>query len=92
MDAAVRGDRLPEVTQKPFLGLKQPLFAGPALRELESARTVSILCETLPHYPQSAFQGSPRVAGGGQQQFATQTLRVHLLGLEITLHNCYMSI
>ena len=33
-------------------------------------------------YPQPAFQGSPRVAGVGQQQFATQTLRVHLLGLE----------
>ena len=38
--------------------------------------------EMLCQYPQSAFQGSPRVAGGDQQQFATQTLRVHLLGLE----------
>ena len=43
VDAAVLGDRLPEVTQKPFLGPKKPLFAVPALRELESACRVSIL-------------------------------------------------
>ena len=41
-----------------------------------------VFCEMLSQYPQTAFQGSPRVAGGGQQQFATQTLRVHLLGLD----------
>ena len=46
-----------------------------------------VFCEMLSQYPQSAFQGSLRVAGGGggQQQFATQTIRVHLLGLEKTL-------
>ena len=38
MDAAVWGDRLPEVTQKPFLGPKSP-----ALRELGSACRLSIL-------------------------------------------------
>ena len=43
--------------------LEQPLFAVPALRELESACRVSI-CEMLSQYPQSAFRGSPRVAGG----------------------------
>ena len=41
-----------------------------------------VVCEMLSQYPQSASQGSPRVAGGGQQEFATQTLRVHLLGLD----------
>ena len=39
-------------------------------------------CEMLSHYPQSAYQGFPLVAGGCQQQFATQTLRVHLLGID----------
>ena len=39
-------------------------------------------CEMLPQYPQSASQGVSGVASGGQQQFATQTLRVHLLGIE----------
>ena len=40
-------------------------------------------CEMLSQYPQSAFQGSGS-PGGVQQQFATQNLRVHLLGLEIS--------
>ena len=44
MDAAVLGDRLPEVTQKPFL---QPLFAVPALGELESGCRVSILWDAV---------------------------------------------
>ena len=35
----------------------------------------------LSQYPQSA-QGLWRVTRGGQQQFATQTLRVHLLGID----------
>ena len=39
-------------------------------------------CEMLSQYPRSAFPGLARVTRGGQQQFATQTLRVHLLGLE----------
>ena len=48
---------------KTFPRLKQPLFAVPALREPESACRVSIFCKMLSQYPQSAFQGSPRVAG-----------------------------
>ena len=37
----------------------------------------------LSQYPLSAFhRGSPGSPGGVQQQFATQTLRVHVLGLE----------
>ena len=39
-------------------------------------------CEMLSQYTQSAFQGSPGVARGCQQQFATQTLCVRLLGLD----------
>ena len=35
----------------------------------------------LSQYPQSAFQGFSGVARGGQQQFAAQTLRVHLLSV-----------
>ena len=35
-----------------------------------------VFWEMLSQYPQSAFQGSPRVAQGGQQQFSSQTLRV----------------
>ena len=37
-------------------------------------------CEMLSQCPRSAFQGVTRE---GQQQFATQTLRVHLLGIEV---------
>ena len=35
-----------------------------------------VFCEVLSQYLQSAFQGSPKVSRGDQQQFATQTLRV----------------
>ena len=41
MDAAVLGDKLPEVTQKPFLD-PGSLLAVPAVRELASACRVSI--------------------------------------------------
>ena len=67
---------------KAFSWARQALFAVPALREFESACRVSILCEgvTVPTVCFSgALRGSP---GEGQQQFATQTLHVHLLGLE----------
>ena len=50
---------------------RQPLFAVPAVRELEPTVCLSGL-----------FQGLPGGGGGGQQQFATQTLGVHLLGIE----------
>ena len=40
-------------------------------------------CEMLSQYPRSAFQGlRAGITRGGQQQLATQTLRVHLLGLD----------
>ena len=42
-------------------------------------------CEMLLQYPQSAFQGLSGVDRGGQQQFATQTLHVHLLGIDFFL-------
>ena len=45
-------------------------------------------CEMLSLYQQSVFRGSLGGRRGGQQQFATQTIRVHLLGLEkVTLVN-----
>ena len=78
MDAAVLGNRLPEGTQKPLLG---PLCrAG-----IESLKVLTGLAffEMLSLYPRSAFQGFCGVTRGGQQQLATQTLRVHLLGIEI---------
>ena len=44
-----------------------------------------VFCEMLSQYPQSAFQGSQRVAGGGvSSSLRAQTLRVHLLGLDDT--------
>ena len=48
-------------------------------------------CEMLSQYPWSALRGCAEVTKGGQQQFATQTLRVHLLGIEIirALGSCY---
>ena len=66
------GDRLPEGTQKPFLGPCSPPFAAPALRELRCCHSTHSLL----------FRGSVGITRGGQQQFATQTLRVHLLGIE----------
>ena len=53
-----------------------PFFAVPALRDLESACRVRSTNGLL-------FGGPAGVTRGGQQQFATQTLRVHLLGLDL---------
>ena len=39
-------------------------------------------CETPSQYLQSAFQGLSGGPERGQQQSATQTLRVHLLGID----------
>ena len=79
MDAAVLGDRLSERTQKPLLGR----CSG---RHWESSKVLAGLafCEMLSQYPRSAFRGSAGVMRGGQQQIATQTLCVHLLGIEGT--------
>ena len=80
MDAAVLGDRLLEVTQKPFLG---PGSLQCRHWELESACKVSILWDAVT-VPTVCFSwGSSGVAGQGQQQFASQALRVHLLGLDL---------
>ena len=86
MDTAVLGDRQPEVTQRP---VPRPI-AVPELRESSKVLAGRALHEILSQYPLSAFQGFSRgflgVAGGGgkgQQQFATQTPCVHLLGIEI---------
>ena len=40
-------------------------------------------CEMRSQYPQRVFQGFSEGLRGGHQQFATQTLRVHLLGLDV---------
>ena len=50
----------------------------------ESSKVLAGLafCEMRSQYPWSAFRGCARVTRGGQQQFATQTLRVHLLGVD----------
>ena len=70
---------------KAFPQLKQPLFAVPLLRELRSACSVSILRDAVT-VPTVCFSGlSEGRRGGGQQQFATRTLCVHLLGLEYSL-------
>ena len=81
MDAAVLGDRLPEGTRKPLLGPGNPSLQ---CQHLESSKVLAGLafCEMPKQYPRSDFQGLLGVTRGGQQQFATQTLRVHLLGIE----------
>ena len=78
-------DRLPEVTQKPFLG---PDSLSLQCWHWENSKVLAAwaFCEMLSQYPQSASQGcSGGVAGKGQQEFATQTLRVHLLGIDYSL-------
>ena len=75
------GGQTAEGDSKAFPRLKQPLFAVPALRELESACGVRLLLWDAATVPTGFSEG--RRGGGGQQQFATQTLRVHLLGLEM---------
>ena len=76
------GDKLPEVTQKPFLSSSSLSLQR---QHWESSKVLAglVFCEMLSQYPQSAFQGEP---GGGVSnivQFGTQTLRVHLLGLDL---------
>ena len=80
MDAAILGDRLPEGIQKPVLG---PGSLSLRCRHGESSKVLAGLafCEMLSQYPWSAFRGFAGVQRG-QQQFATQTLRVHLLGID----------
>ena len=80
MDAAVLVDRLPEVTRKPLLGP-----AGLSLQcwHGESSKVLAGLafCEMLSKHSESALRGF-KGRRGVQQQFATQTLRVHLLGID----------
>ena len=69
--------QLPGGTQKPLLSPGSP----PLQRwHWESSKELAELAcfEMLSQSPRSALQGS----AVGQQQFATQTLRVHLLGIE----------
>ena len=80
MDAAVLGDSVGGGSTKAFPRARQRRFAVPALRELEVLAGLSF-CEMRSQYPQSAFQGFSR-GRWGQQQFATQTLHVHLLGID----------
>ena len=63
MDAAVVGNRLPEVTQMPFLG---PGSLSSQCRHCESSKVLAGLafCEMLSQYPQSAFQGCRGSPGG----------------------------
>ena len=75
------GNRLPERIQKPFLSPGSPSLQ---CQYQESSKVLAGLafCEMVSQYSRSVFQG---LCGGhqrGQQQFATQTLRVHLLGIE----------
>ena len=55
--------------------------AGLAFREMPTLQ-----------YPQSAFQGFSGVARGDQQQFATQTLCVRLLGVEFFVYRLCFSL
>ena len=67
--------------------LSRPGLLSLQCRHWESSKVLAGLpfCEMLSHYPQSTFQGVLWGLPGGQQQSATQTLRVHLLGLESSL-------
>ena len=77
MDAAVLRDRLPEATQKPLFGPATALFSAGILRARKCLQKHFSDAVTV----RTAFQGFCGVTSlrGGQQQFATQTLRVHLL-------------
>ena len=60
---------------------RQPCFAAPALRELESACRVSIFWDAVT-VPTVCFSKALRVTREGQQQPPTQTLCIHLLGID----------
>ena len=64
MDAAVLGGQTAGGDSKTFPRLKPPLLQ---CQHWESAKVLAglVFCEMLSQYSQSAFQGSPRVAGGG---------------------------
>ena len=67
---------VPKASPRP----RQPPLCSAGI-ELESACRARSSFEMLSQYPQSAFQrGATR---GGQQQFATQTFRIHLLCLDL---------
>ena len=66
---------------KAFPSPKKPLFAVPALRELKSACRLSILWDAVT-VPTVCFSGTFGGSPKGQQQSATQTLRVHLPGID----------
>ena len=78
MGAAALGDRLLEVTQKPFLG---PGSLSLQCRHWESSKAVAGLDAHSVH--SLLFRSCRGSSEGGQQQFATQTLRVHLLGIDV---------
>ena len=67
---------------KSFPRPRQPLFFSAGIERARKVLAGLAFCEMLSQYPQSAFKHSLASPGGGQQQFAAQTLRVHLLGLE----------
>ena len=62
-------------------------FAVLDVRGLESARRVIICCEAPPQFPHCACEGFFffRSSPEDQQQFANQTLRVHLHGVDFLL-------
>ena len=81
MDAAVLGDRLPEVTEKPFFAAA---LCSAGIEKTRKCFQGEPFCEMLSQYPQSAFQGF----SGGCRGWVSSSLRpkalcVHLLGINV---------
>ena len=67
--------------RKPSLSLGQTQFVPGTNRGRRAADRVYVLKVYVP-FSFPIFGGSARVTRGAQQQFATQILRVHLLGID----------
>ena len=82
MDAVVLGDSLPEVTQRPSSAQVASLCNAGIEKTRKCLQGVHFVrCCHSTH--SLLVRGFPGLPGGGQQQFVTQTFRVHLLGIDL---------
>ena len=83
MDAAVPGTECQRAPKSHSSAQAAPLSSQCRHRESSKVAAGLAFCEMLSQYPRSDFQCvSAGVTREGQRQFATQILRVHLLGIE----------
>ena len=86
MDTAVLGEDCRRAPKRLCSAQAAPFCSAGIERARKCFARISF-CEMLSQYPRAAFRGFCGGHRQGQQQFATQTLRVHLLGIEKSMTN-----